>query len=146
MLKLKIKAGQLREFSDFLMTLELAGYEGRMRTRLVKKLDKKLKEYNEEYREILAKHCHLDDEGNPRTKKKDGLLIYDLKEENKEEFDKDYLELWSEEYIVSQENDQKVLSSVRDSVLDCEIKFSGKDALLYDFWCELVENMEEDND
>ncbi|MFS0643673.1 hypothetical protein [Siminovitchia sp. 179-K 8D1 HS] len=144
MLKFKIKADQIKRFSDFLLSLELRGTQNRMRVRMIKQLDEKLNKIQSEYTEhVLKEHCHLDSEGNPKIKEVNGQQLWDVKKENREDFNKDYLELWNEEHVIEGEDNKNMLLSVKESVLNCDKLFSGQEALQYDHWCDLVEAIED---
>ncbi len=145
-MKLKIKANQIKGFADFLLSLELKGTKSRMRTRLVKLLDGKLKDVQSEFIEqVVKEHCHLDEEGNPKTKDANGQKHWDIKEDKQGDFDKEYLDLWNETHVIEGEDNKVMFVSVKESVLNCEIAFSGQDAFIYDQWCDLVLAMDEDN-
>lgn len=145
-MKFKIKANQINGFCEFLLTLEIKGKDSRMRTRMIRKLDEKLKDINSEYTEhILKEYCHLDDKGNPKTKEVNGRGFWDIKEGKQEDFNKDYIELWNESHIIEGEDHSNMLLSVKEAVLNCDKTFSGQEALQYDLWCELVEGIEENN-
>lgn len=144
MTKFKIKVSQIKEFAEFLLSLELRGRESRMRTRLIKQLDQKLKDVQQEFQEhILKEYCNLDDDGNPKTKEVNGQYYWDIKDGCQEDFNREYRELWNEEYIIEGENNREMLLTVKDAVLNCDQLFSGQEALKYDEYCELVEAIEE---
>lgn len=140
-MKLRIKNNQLNEFGQFLLTLELKGKKSRLRTRFIKLLNEQLKQFNEEHALLLKEHCHLDEEGNPKTVERDNQQYWDIKDIPS--YKQDYNELLEEEFIIEGEDKRDMLLVVKDAILDCDKSFSGSEAMLYDQWCDIVESIEE---
>lgn len=140
-MQVRIKNSQITEFGQFLLTLELKGKKSRLRTRFIKLLNEQLRQFNEEHTLLLKEHCHLDEEGNPKTVERDNKQYWDIKDIPS--YKQDYNELLEEEFIIEGEDKRDMLLAVKVAVLDCEKSFSGNEAMLYDQWCDIVENIEE---
>jgi len=137
---MRIKNYEIRSFVDFLMKLELAGKKSRMRTRFVRLLLERQNLIDEEHRDLVLQYSNLDDEGEPKTIERDGELMYDIKDIVS--FNREYNILMNEEYIIEQTEDRKdMLLTVQDAVLNCDIVFKGTEALKYDRFCEIVEEI-----
>lgn len=128
----------------FLMDIELSGKQSRMRTRFCKLIGERLKEIEEERFKLIDKYVKKDEEGNFLTKEKNGIQIYDI--ENIESFNKEYEELMREELVIDETNERKeMLLTVRDILLNTEQTFKGQDAMNYDRYCEIFENLQYNN-
>ena len=67
-MQVKIKNEKLGQAISLLFNLSLKGKQSRHRSKFIKILDERLKEVAEQEKDILKEHCHLDEEGNPKTK------------------------------------------------------------------------------
>lgn len=140
---MRIKNFEIKPFIDFLMNLELIGKKSRMRTRFVKLLMERQMLINEEHQELLKQYSELDEEGNPKVVEKDGELLYDVKD--KISFTREYNILLNEDFVIEETEDKKeMLLTVQDIVLNCEMMFKGAEALLYDRFCEILEEIKYD--
>lgn len=133
-MQIKIKNHLLEQPIGLLFNLELKGKQSRHRTKFIKRLDTALKEVKEGHEQLLKEHSNKDEEGNP-------IVIdnrYDIK--NVEEFNKDFKELYDEEFIIDSPADDEMLKTVKDILLNCEESFSGAQASVYDELCDIFEN------
>lgn len=135
-----IKNHEVAEFGNFLLELKLKGHSSNMRVRLVRLLDERLALINEEREALFEDYVMKDENGNPikELDEETGKEIFPL--ENGNEYQKELQKLLLEDFII-EENEARslMLSEVRSAVLNCEIEFSGKEAMQYDRWCEIVE-------
>lgn len=135
---------ELEAFAEFLLSLELGGRESRMRTRFMKILQEQMTVINEEYQLLVQQFTRKDENGEPiLIELEGGRKIYDIPDESKPNLQSDYQMLLMEEFIIDEtEERQLMLETVRDAVLDCNLKFKGKEAMKYDRFCEIVESIE----
>jgi hypothetical protein len=142
---MKIRNEEIVGFGNFLMDLTLKGTSSRMRTRLVKKLQKHLDEVQEEKDEIITIHGILDEEGNVKTKTVDGREVYEIRDN--EACMKEISDLYKEEFVIEEnEENRQMLTTVRDIVLNCDKEFQGQEAMVYDYYCEIFENLTYDKE
>ena len=75
-----------------------------------------------------------------QVKDEQGRLVWDIKD--KDGFNADYKELMMEEWVLDLNEEKKdMLLTLKDSVLNLDIILKGKEALQYDRWCEIVEQI-----
>lgn len=139
---MKLRNIEIEPFVEFLMSFELKGKESRLRTRLVKLLNEKLANFRDEHLELVKDYANLDENKNPVIiDKGDGTQAYDI--ENIDEFNYQYDLLMFEEFTIENtEERNEMLTFVKDMVLDCDKVFSGIEALRYDRFCDIVEQVE----
>ena len=132
---------EIEPFINFLMELELPAKQSRMRTRFCKLGIERLKLLEEEKMEIIKKHGNIDENGEVKqVKDEQGRLVWDIKD--KDGFNADYKELMMEEWVLDLNEEKKdMLLTLKDSVLNLDITLKGKEALQYDRWCEIVEQI-----
>ena len=132
---------EVEPFINFLMELELPAKQSRMRTRFCKLGIERLRLLEEEKMEIIKKHANLDENGEVKqVEDEQGRLIWDVKD--KDGFNADYKELMIEEWVLELNEEKKdMLLTLKDSVLNLDIILKGKEALQYDRWCEIVEQI-----
>lgn len=131
---------ELEHFIMFLYNLKLPNYQSRMRTRLLKLLSEKYKELEDDRLSVIKEYAELDEKGEPVLIRDGSVSKYNIK--NKESFEKAMFELFAEEVIIDQtEERSRMLIAVRDSVLNCDLEFEGNEAIQYDRWCEIVEEI-----
>jgi len=139
----KMKNYEVEAFANFLMSLELIGRESRFRTRFVRLLMERVKLIREEHAELIRQFARFDESGNPIIVKINGVDAYDVP--NKKAFDKEYSSLMNEDFIIEENEERKeMLLTVRDAILNCQKTFSGREAMEYDRWCEIVEEINYD--
>ena len=132
---------EIEPFINFLMELELPAKQSRMRTRFCKLGIERLSLLEEEKMEIIKKHANIDENGEVKqVKDEQGRLIWDIKV--KDGFNADYKELMIEEWVLELNEEKKdMLLTLKDAVLNLDIILKGKEALQYDRWCEIVEQI-----
>lgn len=139
---MKMLNAEIENFANFLMEIELEGRKSRLRTRFVKVLQERLKLIQEEHKAILEQYTAKDEEGELKTiDTEDGGRAYDV--QDYEAFQKEYQDLLVEEFVIDQTQERKqMLEAVREGVLNTDMVFKGKDALVFDRYCEIVEQVE----
>ena len=132
---------EVEPFINFLMELELPAKQSRMRTRFCKLGIERLRLLEEEKMEIIKKHANIDENGEVKqVKDEQGRLVWDVKD--KDGFNADYKELMMEEWVLDLNEEKKdMLLTLKDVVLNLDIILKGKEALQYDRWCEIVEQI-----
>lgn len=142
---MKIRNEEIVGFGNFLMDLTLKGSSSRMRTRLVKKLQKHLDDVQTEKDEIITIHGILDEDGNVKTKEVDGREVYEIRDN--EACMREISELYKEEFVIEEnEENRQMLIAVREAVFNCNKEFQGQNAMLYDYYCEIFENLTYDKE
>lgn len=139
---MKLRNIEIEPFVEFLMSFELKGKESRLRTRLVKLLNEKLVDFRDEHLELVKDYAKLDENQNPVIiEKENGVQAYDI--ENIDEFNYQYDLLMFEEFTIEKTEERaEMLSFVKDMILDCDKVFSGLEALRYDRFCDIVEQVD----
>lgn len=138
---MKVKNTHIEKLVTFLMSLELSGKQSRMRTRFCKLLGERLKQIEDERMMLITQYGETDESGELLRTKTDSGEQYHLKDVNA--FSKEYSELMEEFFYIDKTLERKeMLLIVKDCVLDCELKFKGLEALEYDEWCEVFEEVE----
>lgn len=137
---MKLYNHELEKFMAFLYNLKLVDYRSRMRTKFIRLLAEKYKEFREDYDLLIKEHARFDDKGEPIEIDVDGQTRYEIIDPN--EFKLACIHLLHEEVIIDQTQERKnMLMAVKDSVLHCGIEFEGQEAIEYDRWCDLVEGI-----
>jgi hypothetical protein len=139
---MKIQNSEIEEFATFILSLKLKGTQNRMRNRLVKKLQDQLKLVQREHKELLDEYCKKDEKGNLNTIIKDGKSFYDI--DDVKGFQIEFELLMKEDLVIP--NDQtnlQMLTVVKDIILNCDKEFSGHEALKYENYCEMFEEINE---
>lgn len=142
--KISIKHYEIEEFINFLLKLNLRGRNSRMRTRFIKMLEEKKLEVNTEKRQLVSEYAKLGDNGEPIiVQDHTGERIIEFKSDNdRDEFLNEIQILLNEEFVIPiNELNQEMIDTVRESVLDCDLLFSGDEAIKYDRYCDIVEGM-----
>jgi predicted RNase H-like nuclease (RuvC/YqgF family) len=139
-MEIKIQNQKLIPAINFLSALPLKAKQSRHRTKFTKQLEDRLAEFMAQEKDLLKEHCHLDEEGNPKTNIEG--TKWDVKDI--EAFSKDKLELYEEELILEGGDAQGMLSTVKKILLDYDGELSGQDALIYDYLCDIFEEGDEE--
>ncbi|WP_453992096.1 DUF1617 family protein [Bacillus nitroreducens] len=138
-MQVKIENRKLGQAIDLLFNLSLKGKQSRHRTKFIKTLSDRLNEVAEQEKELLKEHCHLDEDGEPKTIN-DGKN-WDVKDVDA--FVKDCNELYEEELVIDGGDNHGMLKTVKEVLLNCDVEFSGQDASIYDYLCDQFEGGEE---
>lgn len=138
---MKMKNEEVELFANFLMSLEMKGYESNLRTRFVKNvLAERAAMIKEEHAELIRQYARFDEEGNPIIVTIGDNRAYDVPD--RVAFNKEYFMLLNEEFIIDEtEERKKLLLLIKDIILNCDKTFKGREALEYDRWCEIVEEI-----
>lgn len=137
---MKLKNYELHDFILFLDKLTLSGKASRMRTRLKKLLVERFNQFEEERMEIANRYAVKDMNGEPVKEEVDGEIL--IKIADQESANKELIELVNEDCVIDETEERRdMLLSVKDSILNCDLKFTGKEADLFDRFCEIVEEL-----
>lgn len=126
-MKLEIENIKINKVIDILDKLVLTGLKSIHRTRLSQKLTEKLQRVVEEEKEIRKEQCHLDEKGNPKLKEDNSLDVKDITE-----FNKVMSEFYTEKVIVSSDEDQVMLKSVKESLENSDTELNGEEAYSFE--------------
>ena len=154
-MEVRIKNHLISEVMEFFYNLKLnTGRESRHRSRFLKKLNEHLEDIKDQQKALLKQHCRLDEKGEPRIiqENDENTGKYDIIDEKA--YEKDYLELMNEEFIINDANSQLMLKTIRKILDEYDgekngVSLSGRSAVLYDYLCEVFkvdEEIEEDDD
>lgn len=152
----KLKNIYIASFVNWLTMQSLKGQYSRARTRFVKVLQDRLKEYSGFQKELVNKYVEKDKDGKVKTEKINGQEHFKFKkEEDKESYLKELEELGKEEFILDiTEANKKDIDIIKKVTLETDYKFGpveGSDpmqnifaariAVEYDEWCESLEKL-----
>lgn len=138
---MKMKNDEVEYFSIFLMGLELPSFESRLRTRFVKHiLGERIQLVKEEHAELIKEFARFDEEGNPIVIQDGDKQMYDVPD--RAGFNREYFRLLNEDFVIDETEERKeMLLLIKDIILNCDKTFKGREALEYDRWCEIVEEI-----
>lgn len=137
---MKIKNGEIEAFANFLMKLELKGRESRLRTRFVKLLMERVELVTEEHRDLIRQFARFHENGEPVIIEEGGVRMYDVPD--RVTFNREYAMLLNEDFIIEENEERKeMLLFIKELILNCDMTFKGREALEYDNWCEIVEEI-----
>lgn len=134
-MQVKIENAKLGQAIDLLFNLSLKGKQSRHRSKFIKMLNDRLTEVAEQEKVLLKEHCHLDEEGNPKTSN-DGQN-WDVKDVDA--FLNDKKELHEEELVIDGGDAHGMLKTIKSILFDCDVAFSGQEAAIYDYLCDQFE-------
>lgn len=133
---MKIKNSDISGLAEFLANEKLGGRASRMRTKFLKMLNEAATEVESFRNEMIEKYSKKDSEGKPLVE--DNIYVF----EDAEAFNKEYLELMSEEFIIDEtESKREVLQHIKRILENTNTEFEGVKAFQYDMWCEAFENL-----
>lgn len=137
---MKFKNGEVEQFANFLMGFELIGRESRLRTRFVKQLMERVSLIKEEHAELIKQFAKFDENGEPYIIEINGQKAYDVPD--RDTFNKEYFLLLNEDFVVEENEERKeMLVFIKDIILNSDKTFKGREALEYDRWCEIVDEI-----
>lgn len=140
---MKIENIMLEPLANFLMSFELKGKDSRIRTKFVKLLTEKITQLQDDGFALIKDYAELDEDGEPKQVENDGKLFYDIPRENRKTYNDEYTALMKENSIIDEtESNRELILVIKELVLNCELTFKGKEAIEYDFYCEIFENVE----
>ncbi|MGG4105145.1 hypothetical protein AAXB25_14610 [Paenibacillus lautus] len=136
-----MKNDEVEAFAGFLMSLELPSYESRFRTRFVKHiLAERAELVKEEHAELIREYARFDEKGSPIIIQDGDKQMYDVPD--RAAFNKEYFKLLNEDFIIDETEERKeMLLLIKEIILNCDKTFKGREALEYDRWCEIVEEI-----
>lgn len=137
-----IKNAEVEELFNFLISFELTGKDSRLRTRFCKILMDRKQLIDEEHVSLIKEFDGYNEDGTPKVvfDKTLNKNIYDLSDRNG--FQREYAELLQEDFVIEENEERKeILLKVREIILECDKTFRGREALEYDRWCEIVEQI-----
>ena len=133
---MKLKNEAINGLAEFLSSEKLSGKISRMRTKFLKLLNESINEIESFRKEMLEKYSKKDDEGNPLIENNSYVL------EDAETFNKEYLELMKEDFIIDETNSKReMLQHIKRILENTNTEFEGVKAFQYDAWCEAFENL-----
>jgi len=133
---MQLKNSEISGLAEFLAKEKLGGKTSRMRTKFLKILNEAINETESFRKELIDKHSKKDDEGNALIENNSYVL------EDVETFNKEYVELMSEEFIIDEtESKREMLQHIKRILDNTETEFEGVKAFQYDSWCEAFENL-----
>lgn len=132
---------EVQGFVNYLITEELSGKFSRMRTRFVKLAQKQIDQIEQERIELVKNYAEKDEHDNPIIlTHENGSTSY--KVNDMEGFNVEYAELMNEVYIIDETDERReMLECVKHVVLNTIKMFKGQEALDYDRWCDIVEDI-----
>lgn len=137
-----IKNYEIQAFGEFLYEMKLKSKNSRMRTRFVDLLQSHLDMINRERDELVKDYAKRDEDNEIVTEEHDGKMAYIL--DNPQEYNHAVTVLMNEDFILEEtEGRMEMLRTVRDAVLNFDEELSGDDAMMYDRFCEIVEDIAE---
>lgn len=137
---MQIYYGELSSFIKFLYNLNLVDKASRMRTKLIRLLDEKYNLLQEDLNQLILKHVCLDENDEPIIIQDGENNQYQIRD--KAEFNKDYNDLLNKTVVVNQtEEHREMLISVRESVLNCGLHFTGDEAVKYERWADILDQV-----
>lgn len=135
-----LKNYEIEKFGVFLYGLGLKGKQSRMRTRFVKILNDHLMLMNEERQQLLEDYAKKDEQGEYVKEEHEGQQVFIL--DDAEGYNLEMMKLMKEEFIYEETQERlDMLLEIKEVVLNCDVEFSGNEAILYDKWCEAVEDI-----
>lgn len=138
---MKIKNVEIEQFINFLLSFELAGKDSRLRTRFVRMLMDRQRLIDQEHLDLIKEYANLDENNIPKVIDVNGVKMYDMRDTIA--FNREYHILLSEEFIVEENEERKeLLLFIKSLILDCDKVFKDNEALEFDRWCEIVEEIE----
>lgn len=138
-MNLTIKNYELKPIGDFLYGLSLKGKDSRMRSRFVALLEQQLNLINKERNLLLEDYGQKDEEGKLKTDTDENGQSFIVLEDSSG-FNSEVAKLMNEDFIVETTPDKvEMLKSVQRVVLDCDIEFSGVEAVRYNRFCDILE-------
>jgi len=133
---MKLKNVDINGLAEFLASEKLVKKQSRMRTKFLKLLNEAINETEGFRKELLEKYSKKDDEGEALIDNNSYVL------EDAEAFNKEYLELMSEDFIIDEtESKREMLQHVKRILENTETEFEGVKAFQYDSWCDAFENL-----
>lgn len=139
-MKLKLTGKYLAPIDKLLFDLKIKGSkETRSRSKLKKLVMRKLKEYQEDQRELLEKYAEKDKDGNPKTSEQGNYIIPSNQKELQEELN----ELGEEAAVIEGGEYVNHISTMKEVLENIDIELSGVQAEAYDHLLDAYEAAEQ---
>lgn len=132
----KIHHAQLEQAASLLFNLPLVRTQSRHRTKLISLLEQRRLEVDHQRQELAKEHAEKDGNGEPIITEG----VFEIKD--KKSFQSDLKELYDEAFVLEGGDLQPMLESVKRSLLESDMVYRGKEALLYDYLCNQFEEEE----
>lgn len=124
---------EVAPFAEFLFKMKLSPRQSRMRTRMIRLLSQRSEQIDGERLE-LARQFDLVDENDVQRESID--------QGNFELFRAEVVAMLNEVYPIAQDDTHKdMLVAIKTAVLEYDEELSELDAVQYDRWCEIVEQI-----
>lgn len=140
-MQLEFQNGELNPYINFLQNLELKAKASRGRTKLIKLLDAKVKEFNDDFQAIRNEFFQKDNNGKFIEDKDKNLIVKDGL--TKDDAQKAADELSKEKAIVIIDEYLEQIKAMYEALNDYEQAFDGVDATLYDNLLDQLDNIME---
>lgn len=142
-MKIEIENGKLAVAINFLYGLKLVRKQSRFRRHFIKLMQDRLKQVEEDRKELLKEHSHKD--GNGEAIIKDGQ--YDVKD--MVAFSNDIKELNSEKLIIEGGDNREMIRTIKVVLKKLEDQeYEGQDSEIYDYLADQfdIDNENEDKE
>lgn len=139
-MEIRIENQKLAPAINLLYGLSLKGKQSRHRSKFVKLLQEKLKEFAEDEKQLRIEECNLDDKGEPKTYMKNGTEMLDVKDLDHFKKVKDVL--YKEEVVIAGAEKETTLQTVHKVLDSLDKELSGRDAESYDYLLDQFEAIE----
>lgn len=136
------KNKDLKSFCDFVLSVDLEARQSRQRTKFVKMCMNHLDSLDQVRDRLIEQHAEHDEVGNIiQEQNEQGQQVITLK--STDAFKRDIDELMNQTFDLPTNTDENkvMMNVVKNAVLNVERTFSGSEAMQYDDFCELVEQM-----
>lgn len=134
--------------AEWLVKQMLHGKESRCRTRFIRLTSDKINEVQDERLKLVEAHSKRDADGKQLFRDKDGNEIVDKDKatsfvlSDEDAFNKEYADYLNEDYVIDILPAQsEIINVVRDILLNTQESFTGRQATLYEEWCESFEKI-----
>lgn len=130
-MKIEIEYGKLAEAINYLYDLNLVRKQSRMRRRLIKMMNDRLQEVENDRKELLIEHSNKDEKGEAIINNGQ----YDIKD--MVTFSHDLNELYAEKMVIEGEDSREMVRTIREVLRKFENEeYQGKTSEIYDYLCE----------
>lgn len=144
-MNIKIKNSDIQSFVELLFEMPLKGSASRMRTRFIRLLEERYLMIVEEAETLQKEYAKKDESGEiiyKTVKMPDGESVEGFDFEDLDSYQREVAKLMEEEYVISITPEiDKMLISVKESVLNSDLELSGHTATAYDSLCEILESI-----
>lgn len=140
-MKVEIEYGKLAAAINFMYGLKLARKQSRMRRRFIKIMSERLKQVEEDRKELLIEYSRKDKNGEPIVKEGN----YDIKD--LVAFSNDLKELYSEKMVIEGGDNHEMISTVKQILKKFEDEeYEGQESEIYDYLCDQFDVDSEEDD